>query len=142
MSEKPLSPAERAIAAFGGVRQLARAVGRNASSISRWRLPIGSGGTGGYIPARIQRRLLDAAIRDGVEFTAADLVAEEEHPEQWENKSHAKTAAKLDKQAVKRIRRIYVKGAHGQLEKLAEEYSVGKQTIYKAATRQTWKDVP
>lgn len=142
MSEqKTMTPAEKAIAAFGGVRRLSVAIGRNPSSVSRWCLPIGKGGTGGYIPARVQLRVIEAAKRDGVRFTAEDLLATEEDPSKWENHRVVKTAAKLTKKDVLKIRKRYIKGAHGQLEAMAQEFGVGKQTVYHAAIGKTWKDV-
>jgi hypothetical protein len=68
------SPAEKCIRAFGGVRTLARLLGRNASSISRWRKPQELGGTGGKVPSALQGRILMLAKAHGVSLVAEDLI--------------------------------------------------------------------
>ena len=69
-----LSPAATVIRAFGGVRPLARALGKAPSSISRWQRQRKRGGTEGTIPASDQRRVLDVAASLGLKLTADDLV--------------------------------------------------------------------
>lgn len=73
--DKPSTPAEKAISAFGGVRALGRAIGRNGSSISRWTKPREDGGTGGRVPTSIQAELLAEARRQGLDLTAEDLIS-------------------------------------------------------------------
>lgn len=68
------NPAEKCIRAFGGVRTLARLLGRNASSISRWRKPQDLGGTGGKVPSALQGRILMLAKAHGVSLVAEDLI--------------------------------------------------------------------
>ena len=70
----PLTPAEKAINAFGGVRALGRAIGRNGSSISRWTKPHEEGGTGGRVPTSVQAEILAAARKLGLDLTAEDLI--------------------------------------------------------------------
>ena len=68
------TPADKCIAAFGGVRALARELGRNQSSISRWRMPKEEGGTGGAIPTSMQGRVLALARARGLSLVAEDLI--------------------------------------------------------------------
>ncbi|MDF3019337.1 MAG: hypothetical protein K0Q92_640 [Steroidobacteraceae bacterium] len=68
------TPADKAIAAFGGVRATARAAKRNGSSVSRWRKPIEEGGTGGRVPSSVQETLLLEARKRGIDLTAEDLI--------------------------------------------------------------------
>jgi hypothetical protein len=60
-------PAELAIRLFGGVVALARAVGRNPSSVSRWQKT-------GQIPTGCLKLVLDAAQREGIELSSEELV--------------------------------------------------------------------
>lgn len=69
-----LSPAATVIRAFGGVRPLARVLGKAPSSICRWQRPRKRGGREGTVPASDQRRLLEVAAALGVKLTADDLV--------------------------------------------------------------------
>ena len=69
-----VTPADRVIALFGGVRKTARLIGRNPSSISRWRMPREAGGTGGRVPGSVQALLLEKAQAAGLSLTAADLI--------------------------------------------------------------------
>lgn len=73
-TQQPDNPAEKCIRAFGGVRTLARLLGRNASSISRWRKPQDLGGTGGKVPSALQGRILMLAKAHGVSLVAEDLI--------------------------------------------------------------------
>jgi hypothetical protein len=68
------TPADRVIAAFGGVPQLAAATGIPDKTIYRWRYPKTAGGSDGLIPSDRQQTILDAARRAGLELVAADLI--------------------------------------------------------------------
>ncbi len=48
------TPVELAIDMFGGVRKLARALGRDPAAVSRWQ-------KSGVVPTSVQRRLLELA---------------------------------------------------------------------------------
>ena len=68
------TPAARVIRLFGGVRPLARALGRNPCSIVRWRRPRIDGGTGGAVPTSVEGRLLVLGEKAGITLTADDLI--------------------------------------------------------------------
>lgn len=68
------TPAETVITLFGGVRPLARELGRNPSNVSRWRKPKNEGGTGGSVPTAMQGKILAIARRRGLELTAEQLI--------------------------------------------------------------------
>jgi hypothetical protein len=70
----PTTPADKCIQAFGGVRTLAKLLGRNASSISRWRKSKEEGGTGGCVPSALQNRVLTLAKAHNVSLSAEDLI--------------------------------------------------------------------
>ena len=70
-----LTPAQRVIAAFGGVRPTARIIGRSSSSVSRWQKPRAEGGTDGRIPASLQGKVLAYAVANGIPLTADQLIA-------------------------------------------------------------------
>jgi len=68
------TPAEVVIAKFGGVRELARALGKDPSTVHRWNTPAEKGGTGGRVPSKVQTRLLELARQRGVALSADDLI--------------------------------------------------------------------
>lgn len=68
------TPADRVIAAFGGVRALARALDLNSSSVSRWRMPAEKRGLAGRVPSVHQATILRLAQDRGMSLTAADLI--------------------------------------------------------------------
>jgi transposase-like protein len=72
--KSPVSPADKVIKAFGGVRATARVLGRNASSVSRWRKPVSEGGTGGRVPGGLLSDVLAAAREQGLALSADDLI--------------------------------------------------------------------
>lgn len=69
-----ITPADRVIEAFGGVRATARLLGRNPSSVSRWRKPREEGGSDGRVPGAIQEEVLAKAKQAGLSLTAEDLI--------------------------------------------------------------------
>ena len=70
----PTTPAEKVITLFGGVRPLARELGRNPSSVVRWRRPKEQGGTGGTVPSAMQGKVLALAKARGLPLVAEDLI--------------------------------------------------------------------
>lgn len=69
-----MRPADIVIARFGGVRPLARLLGKDPSTIHRWRMPAAKGGLDGRVPSMVQSRLLELAAAHEVDLTAEDLV--------------------------------------------------------------------
>jgi hypothetical protein len=69
-----MTPADIVISRFGGVRKLARLLGKDPSTIHRWKQPADRGGLDGRVPSAVQVRLLDLAREKGVELTPAELV--------------------------------------------------------------------
>ncbi|MFN8820549.1 MAG: carph-isopro domain-containing protein [Betaproteobacteria bacterium] len=69
-----MTPADKVIEVFGGIRAVAKLVGRNPSSIQRWKKPRSERGTGGAVPTACQGRLLAIARERGITLTADDLI--------------------------------------------------------------------
>jgi len=77
MPKKKLTPADLVIARFGGVRPLARNIGKNPSTISLWRTRHS-----GKIPNRSEKgdpkgthiRLLELAKKNKIQLTADELI--------------------------------------------------------------------
>jgi len=67
MESTTKTPYELVIAEFGGVRELARQIGRDAGSVSKWKKH-------GTIPTSIQRKLLETAWDRGIELSAHELI--------------------------------------------------------------------
>ena len=61
------TPVDVAIHEFGGVRKLARALGRDPAAVSRWK-------RSGTVPSSIQKALLETAWSQGLQMTAHELV--------------------------------------------------------------------
>lgn len=70
-----LRPADIVISRFDGVRPLARLLGKDPSTIHRWRMPAAKGGLDGRVPSQVQVRLLELAKEHGVELTADELIS-------------------------------------------------------------------
>ena len=68
------SAADKVINLYGGVRPLARDLGRNPSSVVRWRRPKEQGGTGGTVPSAMQGKVLALAKARGLPLVAEDLI--------------------------------------------------------------------
>ena len=60
------TPAETVIHICGGVSETARLSGRSTISVRRWTYPEERGGTGGLVPSKAQKVLLEAARSEGV----------------------------------------------------------------------------
>lgn len=65
-----MEPASTIISKLGGPAKLARELGLNRVTVSKWKRPRESGGTGGLIPNKHMRAILNAAKDGGVEITA------------------------------------------------------------------------
>lgn len=73
-TKKTMSPAELVIERFDGVCALARLLGKNPSTISRWKTPREDGGTGGLVPSQSQPILLALAKELGVQLSPTELL--------------------------------------------------------------------
>lgn len=69
-----MTPADIVITRFEGVRSLARLLGKDPSTIHRWRMPAAKGGLDGRVPSVAQLRLLALAKELGVALTADELI--------------------------------------------------------------------
>ena len=65
--EQTKTPYELCIAEFGGVRELARQVGRDAGSVSKWKKT-------GLIPTGIQKKVLEKAWELGYELSPYNII--------------------------------------------------------------------
>lgn len=70
-----MEPAASIIERLGGEQEVSRITGRAYTAPYRWQQPIAKGGTGGLIPQKLHRILLDHARSNGIPLTAADFMA-------------------------------------------------------------------
>jgi hypothetical protein len=68
------SPASRVIARLGGEAMVSAVTGTAYTAPYRWQAPRAKGGTGGLIPQRHHRRLLDYARSKGIPLTAEEFL--------------------------------------------------------------------
>lgn len=61
------TPVTLVIEQFGGVRKLAKAIGRDPAAVSRWQKH-------GTVPSSVQRKVLEAAWERGINVTAHDVI--------------------------------------------------------------------
>lgn len=73
-ADNHLTPAAYVIREFGGVRKLARELGKSPSTVSRWPKPKQKGGSDGRIPSDEQLPILELAKKRGLDVTPADLI--------------------------------------------------------------------
>lgn len=62
-----ISPVDLVIDLFGGVRKLARAIGRDPAAVSRWK-------RSGVLPTSVQKKVLEKAWERGINVTAHDVI--------------------------------------------------------------------
>jgi hypothetical protein len=67
MEKTHITPVDLAIDMFGGVRKLAKSIGRDPAAVSRWR-------KSGLVPTQVQRKVLSAALERDIAITAHDIV--------------------------------------------------------------------
>lgn len=67
MEKTHITPVDLAIDMFGGVRKLAKSIGRDPAAVSRWR-------KAGLVPTQAQRRVLAAAQERDINITAHDII--------------------------------------------------------------------
>ena len=70
-----MRPADIVISRFNGVRALARLLGKDPSTIHRWRMPAVKGGLDGRVPSAAQAKLMELARLQGVQLTADELIS-------------------------------------------------------------------
>ena len=68
------TPAENVIAKCGGHQTVAEWLDVDLSRVYRWTYPRERGGTGGLIPSKHQRPLLERARLEGVQLEPADFL--------------------------------------------------------------------
>lgn len=71
-----MTNADRIIEKCGGVKRVAELVGQSENWVYRWRLPVERGGTGGRVPQKAQRKLIEAASLGLVDLAPADFFGE------------------------------------------------------------------
>jgi hypothetical protein len=64
---KHINPVDLVIDLFGGVRKLARAIGRDPAAVSRWKRL-------GVVPTSVQKKILQTAWDQGIEVSAHDII--------------------------------------------------------------------
>jgi hypothetical protein len=67
-------PAASVISVMGGLSAVANAAEVSVTSVQRWRLPSSKGGTGGIIPAKYHKRLIEHAASQGLALPLAAFV--------------------------------------------------------------------
>jgi hypothetical protein len=60
-------PVEIVLAAFGGVRKLAKVIDRDPAAVCRWR-------KSGMVPNNMQRKVLEVAWERGIAITAHEMI--------------------------------------------------------------------
>lgn len=71
----PMNPAGRIIERLGGEAQVAFITGTAYTAPYRWQAARAKGGTGGLIPQRHHRRLIDYARARGIPLSAEEFLA-------------------------------------------------------------------
>lgn len=69
-----MEPAIKIIAALGGTSKVAQIAGVHRSRVWNWTRAKADGGTGGIIPIRYIRKLIDAGASQGVQLRADDFL--------------------------------------------------------------------
>ena len=73
----PMNPAQDIIERLGGEAQVAFITGTAYTAPYRWQAARTKGGTGGLIPQRHHRRLIDYARSNGIPLEAEEFLAPE-----------------------------------------------------------------
>jgi hypothetical protein len=76
-----MEPASIIIRRLGGAKVVAAITGRAVTAPYRWQYSREKGGTGGLIPQKYHRILIDYAERKGIRLGAADFVAPDFAPD-------------------------------------------------------------
>ncbi len=67
-------PAASVVAKLGTVTSVAKSLGGTPGMVTRWISPANAGGTGGRIPSKHHKRLLEIARAQKVRLTAAEII--------------------------------------------------------------------
>lgn len=67
-------PASSLIFALGGLTAISRATGVSIVTVQRWRFPSEKGGTGGFIPRKYHRQIIELAAQRGIELPQAAFI--------------------------------------------------------------------
>lgn len=70
-----MEPAATIIARLGGEQKVSEITGRAYTAPYRWQHAVEKGGTGGLIPQKLHRVLLDYAKSQGISLVAADFLS-------------------------------------------------------------------
>lgn len=62
----------------GGPQAVADMLGITRNAVDRWKYAVESGGTGGIIPTRRQRELMEKARERGIELSPSDFFPSDE----------------------------------------------------------------
>lgn len=73
-----MEPAHTIVKRLGGEARVSEITGTSGNAPYRWQYPREKGGTGGLIPQRYHRTLLNHARDEGVDLKAEDFLAAEE----------------------------------------------------------------
>lgn len=76
-----LTPARTVIAKLGGEAAVASIAGTAITAPYRWQAPKERGGTGGVIPTRHQKNLLEYARGAGIDLTPGDFFQLDDSPQ-------------------------------------------------------------
>jgi hypothetical protein len=77
-----MEPASTIITKLGGPARLARELNLHRVTVAKWKRPREAGGTGGLIPNRHTRAILNLARDSGVEITAECFLPPEDEAAQ------------------------------------------------------------
>jgi len=76
ISTERLDPAKAIIEKVGGAHTVAQITGRSVTRVYRWMYPSNRGGTGGLIPHREARKLLEYAAENKIDLKAGEFFGE------------------------------------------------------------------
>ena len=76
-----MEPAKTIITKLGGPGVVASIVEVHRTRVSNWKRPRGHGGTGGLIPQKYHRLLLDYAAENSIDLSAEDFLPAREDQE-------------------------------------------------------------
>jgi hypothetical protein len=69
-----MEPAQTIIRKFGGPSAVSTIVGVHRTRVSNWQRAKRSGGTGGIIPQKHHRKLIDYALERGINLSADEFL--------------------------------------------------------------------